>query len=275
MAKKRPAGAAGDGGLDFEALAHRFDGPGVSAIVLMGSYARGEPGTYSDVDLVRLLGEQATLSGSGSHLVDGRLVVVSDAGPPQVEEWFTRPEVVVNVIAGVRSGQPLIDRNGAFAGAQIRARAFVWDTGMQERANAWASQQMVGWIEEVHKGLEGLRTADTGRLLHARFGCSWGLTRVMQVQRGVLVSGENAFYDEVAAAVGPTSEWVRLRRVAFGIDDIGRRPPSLRAQVTAGLQLYVVTAGLLKEILRTVDAPLVAHAVSQINEGLGTQPARE
>lgn len=31
-------------------LLPRFDGPGVGAIVLMGSYARGDPGPHSDVD---------------------------------------------------------------------------------------------------------------------------------------------------------------------------------------------------------------------------------
>ncbi|HIC16720.1 TPA: hypothetical protein EYO77_01260, partial [Candidatus Poribacteria bacterium] len=31
--------------------------------------------------------------------------------------------------------------------------------------DAYASRKMVGWIEEVHKGLEGLRRKDSGRLL--------------------------------------------------------------------------------------------------------------
>lgn len=271
----RKAGRAEEGGLDLTALARRFDGPGVNAIVLMGSYARCEQGPYSDVDLVRLVGEQPIgLTGSGSYLVGGRLVVVSDLTPAQVEEWFTRPEVAVNAIAGVRTGRALIDREGVFAGAQIRARAFLWDATMQERANLWASQQMVGWIEEVHKGLAGLQSGDIGQQLHARFGCSWGLTRVMQVQRGVIISGENAFYDEVAAAVGPTSQWVRLRQMAFGVDEPGRRPPSLRAQVIAGLQLYVETAGLLKGVLRPGDEPLIAQAVSEINAVLGASTSR-
>ena len=36
----------------------------------------------------------------------------------------------------------------------------------------------------------------------------------MQVQRGVLLSGDNAFFDEVEAAVGD-AEWIERRRRAF------------------------------------------------------------
>ncbi len=258
--------------VDLQSLAQRFDAPGASAIALLGSYARGDQGTFSDVDLVRLHANPPAATGGASHLIDGRLVVVSDVGPAQVEEWFTRPEVVVNVIAGLRAGRALVDREGAFRAVQIRARAFLWDAAMQQRANAWASQQMVGWIEEVHKGLEGLRSDDTGRLLHARFGCTWGLTRVVQVQRGVLVSGDNAFYDEVAAAMGRGSEWVRLRQLAFGVEEEGRRPLSLRGQVSAGLRLYALTARLIAEALRPEDEPLITETVRLIEATLGASP---
>jgi hypothetical protein len=63
---------------------------------------------------------------------------------------------------------------------------------MQARANQQASAMLVGWFEEVHKGLAGLQQNDIGRLLNARHGLSWGLGRVMKVQRGILMSGDNA-----------------------------------------------------------------------------------
>ena len=43
--------------MEFEELARRFDAPGVLAIALLGSYARGDAGPYSDVDLVRFTAE--------------------------------------------------------------------------------------------------------------------------------------------------------------------------------------------------------------------------
>jgi hypothetical protein len=254
----------------FEALAQRFDCPGARAIVLVGSYARGQAGPLSDVDLVRFTDEPAPqFPGTGSHLIDGRLVVVREATPELVTGWFQQPEAAVGAIAGLRSARALIDRGGHFATIQERARAFVWDAAMQARADAWASRQMVGWIEEVHKGLEGLRRGDIGRLLNARFGCSWGLSRLVQVQRGVLLSGDNTFYDEVAEAVGRDSEWARLRRAAFGIEDAAGVAPPLRDQVTAGLRLYQVTAELLASALQPGDRALVEQTVALIAARLG------
>lgn len=251
-------------------LLARFDGAGVAALVLMGSHARGDAGPYSDVDLVRfLVPEAAPPGGVGSHLVDGLLVVVGNVLPAQVEAWFTAPEQASATIAGLHSAHALLDRGGSFAAIQARARGFVWDEAMQRRANEWASEQMVGWIEEVHKGLEGLRRDDPGRLLNARFGCSWGLSHIVQVQRGVLLAGDNGFFEQVEAAMADEPEWLRLRRCAFGMADGAGNSLALREQVMAGLRLYVLTARLLEKALTPTAAPLVAQTVARIAEALG------
>ncbi len=253
--------------IQLDALVTRFDAPSVRAIVLFGSFACGDPDAFSDVDLACLLAADAPeLPGEGTHLVDGRLVVVSSVRPAEVEAAFTRPEIAVDTIAGLRAGKALLDRDDTFARIQARARDFVWDEAMQTRANAWASRQMVYWIEEVHKGLGGLREGqhDVGRLLNARFGLSWGLSRVVQVHQGVLISGDNAFYEEMAEALGRDSEWVRLRQIAFGIAGDGGAPPSLRAQVTAGLRLYAVTSDLMRNALQPRDASLVEATAALI-----------
>ena len=251
---------------DFKVLAAQFDHPDARAIVLMGSFARGAAGPFSDVDIVRFTeSDETVLPDNGSHLIDGRLVVVSDVNPTQVQASFTEPEIAVETIQGLRSGRSLIDRQDTFSAIQQRALDFQWDNAMQAKANRWASRQMVGWIEEVHKGLEGLRRNDTGRLLHARFGCSWGLTRTLCVQRGVLLSGDNALYDEVTAAVGRDTEWTHLCRAVWGI---GPDPTTLHDEVRAGLRLYNLTVSMLADILLAADQPLIYDTVALINHVL-------
>ena len=252
--------------LDFKALAAQFDHLSIKAVVLMGSHARGTAGPFSDVDLVRFTQDDETiLPGLGSHLINGRLVVVSDVTPTQLEAAFTKPEVAVESIQGLRSGRALLDPDHFFSALQQRAHAFQWDDKMQAKANRWASRQMVGWIEEVHKGLEGLRQDDTGRLLSARFGCSWGLTRVICVQRGLLLSGDNALFEEVITAVGYDSEWSHLCRTVFAARP---EPTTLQQQVTAGIQLYNLTAAMLAEILLPEDQPLISATTALINHAL-------
>lgn len=253
--------------INFVFLAQPFDSPSVNAIVLMGSQARGDAGPYSDVDLVRFVTEEAAdLTGAGSHLIDGVLVMVSNVTPSRVERCFTDPEQATNTIAGLRTARPLIDRNATFGAIQARAQAFVWTEELQSKADRWASEQMVGWIEEVHKGLEGLRRRDPGRLLNAGFGLSWGLSNVMKVQRGLLLSGDNGFFVEVANAVGSESVWSQLRAVAFGVAAVQGRPPSLQERVVAGLHLYELTAELLGPAIQPEHAPLIAQTIQLINQ---------
>lgn len=256
--------------IKVDQLLRRFDSPDTHAIVLVGSYARGDAGPFSDIDLVRFVAATTQPGDAGSHLIDDHLVVVSNVLPDEVERWFAEPDAAVEMISGVRSAQPLIDRDGYFASIQARAHAFVWDAAMQERANRWASTQMVGWIEEVGKGLEGLRRGDVGRMLHARHGCSWGLARVLLVQRGVLVAGDNAFYDALTQLVEPNSEWAQLIDRAFGIAGTNGTVPALPDQVRAGLQLYVLTAELIASALQPHDALMIVHTVTRIKQQLPT-----
>lgn len=250
--------------ISLDPLIQQYDGPGVRAFVIMGSYARGEATPFSDVDLVRFVDDVALAVNADTHLIEGALTVVSTVTPDRVDAWFTDPKEAVNAISGLRTARPILDRDGYFAHIQERARSFVWSADLQARADRWASAEMVGLIEEVHKGLAGVERNDIGRLLNARFGLSWLLSNVIKVQRGVLVGGDNRFYEEIAAAVGADSRWVGLRRIAFGIEGDDGRGPSLCDQVRAGLRLYVETARLLQGALHADDAPKIHATVARI-----------
>lgn len=137
---------------------------------------------------------------------------------------------------------------------------------MQQKANVYASEQMVGWVEEVHKGLQGLELDDPGRLVAARFGLSWGLIDVMKVQRGVLLESENHQIARVTETVGIDSNWSRLCLTAFGIQSASDLPSTLHDEVRAGLQLYVETATLLAGIIRPQDQELIQSTVARIRD---------
>ncbi|MCB0061314.1 MAG: nucleotidyltransferase domain-containing protein [Caldilineaceae bacterium] len=252
--------------MNIDALIHRFHHPTVTAIALFGSHARGDAGPYSDIDFIRFVNsDEADPPGSGSHLIDDTLVVVTNYTPSTVNRWFTDPTAAVQVIAGLRQAKPLWDPNGEFARLQARAHAFTWTDELQVKADLWASEQMVGWIEEVHKGLEGLHRQDVGRLLNASFGLSWGLAGVVKVQRGVLFYSDNNVIDQVMASVGVDTLWSQLCAISFGVGEVHDRPPSLRERVVAGLHLYTVTAELLSTAIQPEHVTMVRRTVDRIN----------
>ncbi|MCC6458577.1 MAG: hypothetical protein IT328_26750 [Caldilineaceae bacterium] len=256
------------GQADMATLIERFAPAEAVGVFLAGSRARGNAGPYSDVDWIRLARDDAGLPGDGSYLIDGRLVVVSTLTPAFVETIFSEPAVACDYLMGLRTAQILLDGEGQLARLQRRARDFVWDATMQSKADLWAAEQMVGIIEEAHKGLEGVRRHDIGRMLNARFGLSWILSGIVKVQRGVLLSSDNGVWDDVNRAVGETTAWVKVRSAAFGIDDGLGRPPALRDQVLAGLRLYVLTADLITRALSGNEGELVRATVARINDEL-------
>lgn len=246
----------------------QWDSPRPQAIALLGSYARGDAGPFSDVDLLFLMAADAPPPTRTSFLVADRLVTVNAVRPDQIDGWFTEPEQAVNGVAALRDGIALQDPHGLFAPIQRRAHAFRWTAEMQAKADRFASRELVGLIEEAHKGLEGLRRNDIGRLLNARFGLSWLLARVVRVQRGILGNSDNSFYDDVCASLGQESRWSRLLATAFGIATADSPSPSLHEEVVAGLQLYCETARLLAATLQADDRPLIDATVRRIETEL-------
>lgn len=255
---------------DLEALIQQFH-VADAALVLVGSHARGDAGTYSDIDLVRFLPHERTVADDGSHLIAGHLVVVSSVTPSVVERWFTQPEEAVNVIAGLQAGRPLHDPHSHFSRVKERAETFRWTDALNRRADAWVAAQMVGWVEEAHKGLEGLARDDVGRLLNARFGLSWGLARVMTLHQRILLRGDNSFLEQLGEALGEDSAWMGLCRRAFGLTSEAREQP-LHGQVRAGLALYAMTATVVHHTLTAPQAALVEATVNRITAALDEKP---
>lgn len=261
------------------------------AFALLGSYARGDAGPFSDLDIVQFVHDNGHDVESRSFLIPkivekvgqeacrekgasrGPLLVVrSTVTPNQVERWFTEPGQAINVVPGIRAGLPLWDPKGYFAEIQSRARLFCWTEELQQEANRLAGEELVGWIEEAHKGLEGLRRNDTGRLLLSRFGLSWGLAWVVRLQRGVFSESDNTFFDDVIDAVGVKSRWASLLRAAFGIcGGDSSDSPSLQDEALAGLRLYCETFELLKSDIPEQHRSLIGATARRIRTELAAQ----
>ncbi|CAF1401002.1 unnamed protein product [Adineta steineri] len=250
---------------DIDELIQRFDKSNVvQALILMGSYARNEAGPHSDIDLVRFVIAGTKLSDDGTHLLKKKvLITICTVEPIDYEKWFTDPYEATKWIAGLKIARVLIDRENCFTDRlQRRAHDFVWDATMQLHANIEASRRMVGWCEETNKGLEGLRrNYDIGRLLNACHGLSWGLSEVIQIHRGILISSDNNFFNEIESALADNKRMIELRRITFGV--IGSY--TLRQRVIAGLHFFVLLAKQMSNVWQVTDVEIIEHTVQHIN----------
>ncbi|MEO7003027.1 MAG: nucleotidyltransferase domain-containing protein [Ktedonobacterales bacterium] len=254
---------------EWAALISLFDGEGITAMALFGSYARGEATHYSDVDIVRFASElpaeerdRYTL-----RLVGGRLVSVTTTTIATKREELKHPEGAIWVVPALHQARILLDRDGAFTALQTEAEAFRWEL-LQPAADAYASTMLMGLTEEVSKVVGALARGDESAMLYGALGLQQELTRTVLVQRGVLLRSENDFFAQAQAAVGPTSEWTRLHRFIVGFDPLPAGETPARARGLAALALYRESVALLQPIIRPDDQAVIDHALATLDPWL-------
>ncbi|MEQ8675355.1 MAG: nucleotidyltransferase domain-containing protein [Aggregatilineales bacterium] len=248
----------------YASLARQFYDTETVAIALMGSHARGEAQAYSDVDLVCIT-RNSTAPEAQTLYSGDQLVVVSSVTIEQTEAWFSEPKQIVQVMQNLRQAKPLIDPSAFFAELQNRAHQFHWTAEHQRRADDYVAGQMVGLIEEVHKGLNGLEHHHADRLINASHGLAWGLTYILLVHKAVLTSGDNGLIAGAQAAAGVTSEWSGLHRHVFGISSTAESTVDLIQQTRASLQLYKLTFQLVWDACNPTQKQLIKMCISNID----------
>lgn len=232
------------------ALATEFAAEAVHAVVLLGSYARGDADAFSDVDL-KCFVHQRPKPRSWFGYRDGRFVTVFYG---TVEERFAElgnPEAAIWAVPAFRTMRVLLDREGQAEALRQAALAFEW-APLQPLADEQAGDDLAYRAEYVHKLLGGLEARDASRVVGATWELVTGLTQAVATHRGVLVPSDRQFFRLVQEAVGRESGWSRQQRlaagVAMGVEAPYIRPPWEMCGVAA-LRLYCETALLLRPIL--------------------------
>lgn len=219
-------------------------------IALMGSYATGRAGIFSDVDVVcfRSDGEKEVQV----RKIENKYVVVSHVHITMVEKWFRDPVLATEYLGGAALLQPVWDPNEYLRALKHRAKNFRWSKDLQEKANAYACRELVLLGEEVNKGIQGMLTHDTGRMLNSLFGLCLGLVRIERVRRGVLQTSDNDFYPQLAATYAIHPEAIAALERMFGVEEA-----PLPARVRDGLLIYRRIALEVTELFTTEDLSII------------------
>jgi predicted nucleotidyltransferase len=250
----------------LDQLITSLDSPNTIGIALTGSHARGDATPLSDVDIlcfVETLPEDETQH-YVLHYRSEVLVSISMTTLADKREQIRKPQSAIFAVPGLRQMRILRDRRDELSKLKAEAEAFIWSP-LQAVADAHASYQLMGFVEEVHKILNGLRKNHEVMLLNATLGLCWGMVNVVAVQSGLLVDSENVYFEAIQGNVGQDSAWSRAFRQASGLaerpDD---RYSSVQYRACAALQLYRETVILLQPIIRTEHQVIIKQALSLI-----------
>ncbi len=251
----------------LQSLVSKLDNENTLGVVLAGSFARGEGGLFSDVD-IRCYVRQPPVNAAEVYTMqylDGYLV--SFYLTTLVEEYASLriPQKAIWAVPGLRQMRILLEKDGSISTLKEAAVKFTWEP-LQAAADAYASWNLSGFAEETHKILSGLAERNESKTLNATAGLIHGLATTILVQRGVLIPTENAYLDLAQDTAGRASAWTRQFRLAIGLDPLPMDEPAFIGRGAAGLRLFCETGRLLQNILLPKDSAVIIQTVQIIGE---------
>ena len=248
-------------------LVSKLDDENTVGITMSGSMARGEGDRYSDVDIqhyVRLVPE-TRVEADSLRFMDGFLVSIHASLLEDEAASLRRPHRAIWVVPGLRQARILLDKDGSVARLIESARDFRW-SDIQPAADAMVSWQLCGLAEEVYKILGALETHNESKTLYAVSSLLFDLVETLLVRHGVLVPTENAYFDLAQETAGRDSEWTRQLRLAAALDPLPPGSPVYVSRGVAGMNLYRLTAGLMRDILRPEEAAVIRRTLARMAE---------
>jgi hypothetical protein len=238
----------------IRSILERIDSPDIVGVGLVGSYARGQEGKYSDLDVdiyVSKLPENPydryTL-----RYWDGKLVSLKYALVDDELDALNDPRRAIWVVPGLQGMKIILDRDGLVAELQKMAQKFDFSL-LQSEADEFAAEEIMSCAEEVHKILNGLARSHESTVLFATWGLVKCLLEAVAVQRGIMIFSENRYFELIQSSVGRDTKWVSAFRTAWGLDPVSSQ---YQSRGVAALKLYRLTAvmfdGLIPEKHRDV-----------------------
>jgi predicted nucleotidyltransferase len=251
-------------------LIPQLDDETVTAIILHGSYARGDAHPpYSDVDLVRILRETPERTQQKRFLWhEGYLLNLSSRPLSIYREWLTIPQEAIFRVSTIRDAHILLEKDGTFRAFQQEVlTTWKWEP-LQSAADAYAGQLLAELSEVILRTLGALRSHQTIMLVErVTLHILPALLEAVGVQRGIQACG-NQYLRQVQKAVGPNSAWTHSFLCAAGIAASGGVLPSIEERGMAALRLYQATVQLLHPHLSTEHLATIEPLVGMIDRGL-------
>ncbi len=229
---------------------------GARAVVLAGSWARGDAHRCSDIDLW-VIGPRR---GSKVLLRNGFLVCLSRTTATAERRSLNEPRRIGGVVPGWRHAIPLYDPRAIARRLKAEAEQFRWER-IGPKCDRWVAESLVGWAEEAIKLVRALAE---GRLRMASVQRNLlvdSLGFVMATHRRQFWDSENEFWERVGASIG--GRWGAAQRASLGGDDL-----DLAASCAAALDLYAETARVTRSLLNPRQESVVLHACRAIGHPL-------
>jgi predicted nucleotidyltransferase len=231
----------------IQSVLEKIASPNIIGVAVVGSYARGQEGKYSDVDFDIYI-RQPLDDPNESYTLrywDNKLVSLKYALLENEYSALTNPCRAIWAVPGLLGMKIVLDKDGSIAAIQKAAQEFKW-APLQSAADEYAAEQVMGNAEEAHKILNGLARGHESTVLYATWGLLKNMLEAVAVQRGIMIVSENRYFDLIQDSMGRDSKWTATFRTAWGLDPVSSQ---YQTRGAAALKLYTLTAKLFDALL--------------------------
>lgn len=242
-----------------------LDNEQVVGITLGGSYARGEAGPFSDVDLAVFFREGVKPPRKRFFYRNGLLISVKMTSVAEIRAMIAHPASALLFVKGGR--RILLDKDGSVTRLWQDIEDFDWEP-FQSIANEQASFELMLCAEQAHKVLNELHRNEELALAYTTIHTVSWLTRIIALQGGVLVKSDHTYYQQVQQAVGLDSHWTYYHRILVGINDPLPGAAHVRVKAMLVLSLYRETLAILRPTMQPAHREVVEHTVQIIEQAL-------
>jgi hypothetical protein len=242
-------------------VAARLVREGAEAVILTGSWARGDAHPESDLDL-RVVGKEKPkrLERHG-----GFLVSTAWQTEDQHRKLFENPEEVGSIIPGWRSALLLEDPKGVAAKLQREAEAWTWDRVDPGSIDEHVATEITKLAEEVHSLYSNLDQGISTGAAMQRSTVALDVAPVMAVHHRLLYESEKKLWDLVGEKQGDA--WHEAQEAA-----LGEHGEDFLTSCVAAFDLFSMAAGTTKRLLSDDQREVVEHARGLSPAELRTRP---
>jgi len=248
----------------IQSVLEKIDSPDVIGVGIVGSYARGQEGKYSDVD-VDIFVSRLPDSDYDRYTLrywDGKLVSLKYALLDDELAALTDPRRAIWAVPGLSGMKIVLDKDGSLTELQKMAQKFDFSL-LQPLADEFAAEEVMGCAEEVHKILNGLARGHESTVLYATWGLVKCMLEAVAVQRGIMIVSENRYFDLIQDSVGRDTKWVSAFRTAWGLDSTSSQ---YQWRGAAALKLYRLTAAMFDGLIPAKHRDVVKNTLRLIKE---------
>jgi len=242
----------------------KIDSPDVIGVGIVGSFSRGQEAKYSDVDFDIFVSklpeneyEKYMLRYWDDKLISLKYMLLDDELAA-----LSNPRQAIWAVPGLSGMQIVLDKDGSLARLRTMAQKFDFSL-LQQDADEFAAEEIMGNAEEVHKILNGLTRGHESTVLFATWGLVKNMLEAIAVQRGIMIVSENRYFDLIQESVGRDTKWVSAFRTAWGLDSTSAQ---YQSRGVAALKLYRLTAAMFDGLIPEHHREVVDTTLRLIKE---------